>query len=265
MIANYHNHTYRCHHATGREDEYIKKAIAGGIKYMGFSDHIPCVNSDGSESGYRVSMDDRFNYSRSVLSLKEKYKDEIDIKLGYEAEYTPTLFDKMIEVCRETGAEYLILGQHFIGDEYKKDHVSGNKSPDSEERLKAYVKQVIEGMRTGYFSYVAHPDVINFTGKKKIYLEHMRKICEASLELDVPLELNFLGIRDNRHYPNSVFWKLVGEMGCKVVYGCDAHDKKSAYDGESFKKAEKMRKKYGLNVIEIPPIKDIRELMTKNA
>ena len=93
----------------------------------------------------------------------------------------------------------------------------------------------------------------------------MGKICEASLETGVPLELNFLGIRDGRIYPNQEFWKLVGEMGCNVVYGFDAHETKAAYDGESLEKAEKMREKYGLKVLEIPPIRDIRKMTTKNA
>lgn len=265
MIANYHNHTYRYHHATGTEEEYIKKAIKCGIKYMGFSDHIPCVNLDGSESGFRVSMDDRFNYAKKILSLKEKYKDEIEIKLGFEAEYCPLLFDRMLEVCRETDAEYLILGQHIIGNDFISDMSFPTSASDSIEKLKTYVEQTCEGMRTGYYSYLAHPDVINFTGDEETYLKHMRKICETSLETDIPLELNFLGIRDNRNYPNPAFWKTVGEMGCKVVYGFDAHNRSAAYDGESLIIAEKMREKYGLNVIELPKIIDIRTLSTKNA
>ena len=265
MIANYHTHTYRCHHATGTEKEYIERAIEGGIKYMGFSDHIPCINLDGSESAFRVSMDDRFNYSRKILALKEEYRDRIDIKLGYEAEYCPLLFDRMLEVCRETNAEYLILGQHFVGNEYKKGERVTSTESDSEERLRSYVDQVCEGMRTGYFSYVAHPDVVRFSGDKEILRTHMRRLCRVSIETGIPLELNFLGIREGRHYPNADFWELVGEMGCEVVYGCDAHDKKSAYDGESFKKAEEMRKKYNLKVLSVPRLIDIRKLSTKNA
>lgn len=264
MIANYHTHTYRCHHAMGTEEQYIENAIKGGIKYMGFSDHIPCVYPSGKESSYRVSMDDRMAYSKKILSLKEKYKDIIDIKLGYEAEYIPALFDNMLDVCRETDAEYLILGQHVIGNENKMEYVSILDS-DSEEKLEDYVRLVTEGMRTGYFSYVAHPDVINFTGDTDVYLKHMRKICEVSCETGVPLEVNFLGIRADRHYPDPDFWKLVGEIGCDVVYGFDAHNAEAAYDGESLEKAEKMREKYGLKVLEIPPIRDIRKLSTKKA
>ena len=39
MIANYHTHTWRCHHADGTEREYVENAIAAGIKILGFSDH----------------------------------------------------------------------------------------------------------------------------------------------------------------------------------------------------------------------------------
>ena len=232
---------------------------------MGFSDHIPCVNLDGSESYFRMYMDDRFNYARKVRALGEEYKDKIDIKLGFEAEYCPLLFERMIEVCRDIDAEYLILGQHFIGNECTKENRVSVESTNSEEKLARYVEQVSEGMRTGYFSYVAHPDVIKFKGDKETYRRYMKKICETSLETGVPLEVNFLGIREGRHYPNADFWELVGEMGCDVVYGIDAHGVKVAYDAESLETAEKMREKYGLRVMEIPPIRDIRRMSTKKA
>ena len=263
MIANYHNHTYRCHHATGTERQYIEAAIKGGIKYMGFSDHIPFVFPDGKENDSHVSMADRFAYVECLTKLKEEYKDSIDIKIGYEVEYAPLLFEGMLDVAYETGVEYLILGQHFIKNAYTTENMVFASS-DSVERLETYVDQVCEGMRTGVFTYVAHPDVLNFSGDTDVYLEKMKKICETSLETNVPLELNFLGIRGKRAYPNKIFWKMVGEMGCEVVYGFDAHDRKGAYDGASLAVAEEMREEYGLNVVEIPRIVDIRKIPRKN-
>lgn len=32
----------------------------------------------------------------------------------------------------------------------------------------------------------------------------------ASRELNIPLEINFLGVRDNRIYPNEWFWEVAG-------------------------------------------------------
>ena len=37
---NYHTHTTRCYHASGKDEEYVKAAIKAGIKELGFSDHI---------------------------------------------------------------------------------------------------------------------------------------------------------------------------------------------------------------------------------
>lgn len=259
MIANYHTHTYRCHHATGTERKYIEIAVKNGIKYMGFSDHAPFAFPDGMESSYRIYMADRFSYVDFISKLREEYRDKIDIKIGYEMEYFPLYFKDMLKIAIESGAEYLILGQHAINSMYDKENLS-SQCNDSVEKLETYVEEVCEGMRTGVFSYVAHPDLIGFTGDRNIYLQKMRKICETSKECNIPLEINFLGIREGRIYPAPDFWEMVGEVGCDVVYGFDSHSNQSAYDGESLEIAEEMREKYGLHVLEIPRIIDIRKL-----
>ena len=33
---NYHTHTARCYHASGKDEEYVKAAIKAGIKELGF-------------------------------------------------------------------------------------------------------------------------------------------------------------------------------------------------------------------------------------
>ena len=48
MIANYHTHTWRCRYANGTEREYVERAIEGGLKILGFSDHSPYPFPDGS-------------------------------------------------------------------------------------------------------------------------------------------------------------------------------------------------------------------------
>lgn len=34
MRVNYHTHTYRCGHAKGTEEEYVKAAIEGGLEVL---------------------------------------------------------------------------------------------------------------------------------------------------------------------------------------------------------------------------------------
>lgn len=256
MDYNYHTHTKRCSHATGTEEEYILRAISGGIKYMGFSDHAPYVCINGEESGYRVPMSEAGQYVADIAALRDKYKGQIDISIGFEMEYYESEFERMLETVRGFGAEYLILGQHFFEDE-SSGAAHTSYASDSIEHLKHYVHLVTKAMKTGAFTYVAHPDIVGFTGDEDVYLEEMKKICIASRELNVPLEINFLGIRDGRIYPREIFWRLAGEVGSPVTFGFDAHDVGSAYDASSLVRATELVEKYSLNYIGKPELRPL--------
>lgn len=258
MDYNYHTHTFRCHHATGTEREYIEKAIACGIKHMGFSDHIPFKFPDGYESEHRVYTCDVQDYMDTLRALREEYKDKIEISIGFEAEFYPKYFEQMLSQAIEYGAEYLILGQHYLGNELP-DKITASKMHTEPANTIEYTDAVIAAMETGYFTYVAHPDLINFAGDESIYETQMRKICSKSAELNIPLEINFLGIRTNRRYPREDFWKIAGEEKSPVTFGFDAHDVEAACDKESEIKALDMVKKFKLNYIGKPEIRFINK------
>lgn len=253
MNYNYHTHTYRCHHAEGTPEEYIKRAIECGVKHMGFSEHIPFKFADGYESRYRLPVKEAELYFSEISALCEKYKDEIDIKIGFEMEYYPAYYEEMFASAKKYGAQYLILGQHFINQsETAHEGIYVVEENNSEEDLKEYVRCTLAGMKKGVFSYVAHPDVFNFTGDENIYKEHMEKICVLSKELFIPLEINFWGIKKKRFYPNETFWEMAGEIGSPVTFGFDAHETHSAFDDISLKKARLICEKYNLNYIGKP-------------
>ncbi|MBE7049335.1 MAG: histidinol-phosphatase HisJ family protein [Ruminococcaceae bacterium] len=253
MNYNYHTHTYRCHHATGKIEEYIQRAIDNGITHMGFSDHFPYICTDGTEGEARVRVSEAYEYVSEIDALRKKYKNKIDIKIGFEMEYYPEFFEKMINDAIDYGAEYLILGEHYIQEESPNGIHTFEETCD-EDFLSRYAECVISAIKSGYFTYVAHPDGIRFTGDDFVYEKYVRKICKASKEYNIPLELNFLGIRDNRHYPNLKFWKIAGEEKCPVTFGFDAHTVKSAYNGKSLPKAKEIVEMFGLNYIGKPDI-----------
>ena len=256
---NFHTHTYFCSHAVGEIEDYIKRAISCGVKKMGFSDHIPLKFPDGKESFYRVPTDKVCEYFRITRELREKYKGEIDIKIGFESEYYPQYFSEMLRSAIEYGAEYLILGQHF----YEPENIGYRRTidkTDDEASLTQYCDLVTEAIETRVFSYVAHPDIVNFCGDEKIFFREVRKIAEASLKHNIPLEINLLGIREGRNYPNPLFWQIVGEVGSPVTFGFDSHDIQAAYDGESLPFAFRLVRECSLNYIGEPrllPISDI--------
>ena len=162
ISANYHTHTVRCKHAVGEEREYIEAAISEGFKILGFSDHTPQPYPEGFISGIRMDMTQLKDYTDTLVKLRDEYKDQIQILIGYEVEFTRKYFEPLLEELKKYPLDFIIQGQHYVEDEVEGFYVGSET--DSEEKLKAYVDFTIEGMKTGLFTYLAHPDLINFTG-----------------------------------------------------------------------------------------------------
>ena len=234
---NLHTHTRRCGHASGEDREYVENAVKAGFREIGFSDHAPFMTADGKESGYRVSHADTPGYFESLRALREEFKDRIAIHIGFEMEYYEENFEDMLSYARSQGAEYLILGQHFLGNEHVYREGTSAAS-DSVERLDKYLELVLKGLKTGLFSYVAHPDIIRFTGDDKAYEDRIRSFIREVVKLGYPLELNRLGFFEKRHYPRDLFWKIAGEEGATAVIGLDAHTPEVYLDRETVKKIE---------------------------
>ena len=195
----YHTHTYRCGHATGMDEEYVVRAIELGIKRLGFSDHV--ILPEGVDGlGIRGRYDQLDDYLSSIKYLKEKYKDQIEILVGFEAEYIPSVLDYYKSLLKDK-IDYLILGQHL----YMEDgicHWHFNKDSGIED-VRRYVDCVIE-----------------------VEARRLLKACE---ECNIPIEYNLCGTRRktydgyHRSYPNYEFFKLVKDYNLKLVIGMDAH------------------------------------------
>ncbi len=251
MTENYHTHTYRCGHAVGQDREYIEAAIERGLKILGFSEHVPMPFPHGRESGYRMKMADTESYFSSLEALREEYKSDIRILIGFEAEYYPKYIEGMLDFLSPYKYDYMILGQHFTDDENESGNFPYCALPTSEERhIARYADEVLEALGTGMFLYPAHPDVINFVGSQDVYQRHMKRLCEGCKKMGIPLEINMLGIMSGRHYPSDRFLRIASEVGNDVIIGCDAHTPSSIADPKILKLARMLASKHGLNVLE---------------
>ncbi len=253
MIANYHTHTPLCHHASGKEEDYVLRAIENGLEILGFSDHVPMPFPDGHQSGFRVRREKLEDYVRTVEHLRDKYADRIRILLGFEAEYYPALFDDMLRMLDKYDYDYLIMGQHFIGNE--NGSYSGTPTDDV-SRLAQYVDQVITGLKTGKFTYLAHPDLLNFTGSDADYAREMTRLCHACLEMDIPLEVNLLGVEDGRHYPSDRFFRIAAKIGNPVILGCDAHHLHAVANADIIARGEAFCRRHGLHLLRTATLRD---------
>lgn len=248
MKVNYHTHTARCRHASGTEREYIEKAIAAGIETLGFADHVPYPFPDGYQSGMRMSMSELEEYVRCLSVLREEYKKDIRILIGFESEYYPELFGELTRRLDQVGYDYLIMGQHHLKDERLKRYCG--RPTEKEEDLAEYVREVIEGLETGRFLYLAHPDLLHFTGNAEVYHKHMEKLCRRVKELNIPLEINLLGLWEGRNYPSGKFFQIAAKTGNQVILGLDAHKPEAFEQAALIEAGYRFAKNLGLEVVD---------------
>ncbi len=201
----------------------------------------------GTTDKPHLDMEGLSCYVDTVKALTTKYENEIEIHLGIEAEYFPNTHMELCNVLRDHGVEYLLLGQHFL------DSPIGQRTRDEiydPKILEHYCDQIIEGMQTGTFTYVAHPDCILFLGDRSLLKQQLHRICREAKACDLPMEINLLGIHKQKHYPCKEFFELLAEEGNTVIFGADAHQPERFLNDEAEIKAMELVKQYDLKRIE---------------
>ena len=136
---------------------------------MGFADHTPYpFPNDDYMLDMRMGMHQMEDYVNTVLALREEYRQDIEIHLGLEVEYYPKFFHSLLKETSQYPIEYFLLAQHSLGNGENSEmhcyHVT-----DDVKRLEHYCEQLKEGMDTGCFTYLAHPDMFNFVGNPQVY------------------------------------------------------------------------------------------------
>ena len=119
--------------------------------------------------------------------------------------------------------------------------------------LKNFVDQVIAGMETGNYLYLAHPDLFHFIGDPALYEQEFRRLCVYLKEKQIPIEINQLGLADHRQYPNPAFLKIAESVGNTAIIGCDAHHPSALLDTNSQQACKKLAEQYHLPLVEVFP------------
>jgi len=229
MKRNYHTHTLRCGHARGTDEELVLAAIAGGFDVLGFGDHGPWPFASGYVSTMRLPVENVGEYLGSVRQLKEKYAGQITLHAGFESEYFPRYHDHLLRL-RDQGVQYFILGQHFHDSEEDTPYTCNLCHED--EGVLRYAEAAVKGIRTGLYSYIAHPDLFMAPRRGDFNcacMEATDMICQAAREEGIPLEYNLHGRYDtlrgfDRGYPSEAFWEYARKWNNTAIVGVDAHE-----------------------------------------
>ncbi|WP_154886646.1 histidinol-phosphatase [Longibaculum muris] len=246
-MKNYHTHTKRCYHAIDNEEDYILAAIKSGYSELGFSDHTPWHYDSSFHSTMRMEEDKLEGYVNTLLGLREKYKNQISIKIGLECEYFEKYTPWLKKTLKNYPIDYIILGNHF--DDTDETGIYFGR-PLTQQQLTKYVDNCIKAIHSGLYSYVAHPDLACYKTDDPFYYQEMKRLCLVAKEANMPLEFNLLGYSTNRHYPNTTFFKIAKEVGNKVIIGTDAHESSALLDMQTYQQAKALLEQMGLELTE---------------
>lgn len=256
MKSNYHTHSEYCGHAEGSLEDYIKKACTLDISDLGFSEHAPFP---GNPFGMRMDFNTLPTYVDELTSLRKKYKQQIQLYVGLEIEYLDAYASYYPLLLSDYGIEYLIMGQHFfMGPDKKCYNLYDNSFPSS--YLSVHAKNMLCGMKSGYFKYIAHPDLmfIRDYGMDCDCKKAISILVEGCEKEHFMLELNANGFRRGRQeysdglrfpYPIDVFWQEVAKTDIPVIIGSDSHSPTIILD-EYTDYALEYANKLGLNLTE---------------
>jgi histidinol-phosphatase (PHP family) len=231
IITNFHTHTLLCKHAEGMPSDYVKQAEKEGCAALGFSDHCPYPEGSGDYwPDIRMKAAEGVEYIQSVRRAASAVS--FPVYAGFECEWDKS-YESWYkdELIGRLDADYLVLGSHWVTM-----GTSHLYAMDITEKavLHKYTDQTVEGIRSGIYAFIAHPDLFMGTWKEwdSTAQSCMGAILDAAADCGLPLEVNGLGMGRPQNktthglryqYPYDEFWQQVSERGAKVICNADAH------------------------------------------
>lgn len=238
----FHVHSLRCKHASDEKDiEYVRKAVKLGAKRIVFTDHAPFP---GNPFINRMDIEQLPEYIETIQTLKQEFADTIEIICGLEIEWLPSFKEYYQELREKKGIELLILGQHFY------EYSTGGYSVFNQDKSMEFWGQSIaikDGIKTGLFNVVAHPDrpfrrCTEFGDTER---QLAKEIIDAAYENGIwngtYFEWNYSSSL-NHNYLRPEFWKMIPNRA-HILYGLDAHSTDEMMDGWNFYQKEKDSKR----------------------
>lgn len=236
MLIDYHTHHARCGHAVGELEEYVKRGIELGLSQLGLSDHMPLLHVDLAAYYPEMAMplDELPRYVEEAFQLKEKYRGQIDLRVGLEGDYIEGWERQIEEIVKAYPWDYVIGSVHFLGEWDVSDfrQVHNWEGQNVFAVYERYYDAVAKAARTGFYDIMGHLDVIKrFGHRPDAALEAETVDLElhtltAVKKAGVAMELNASGLSKPvaEMFPSRRILSAAVEMGIPLTVGSDAHD-----------------------------------------
>jgi len=241
-LTNYHSHSSFCD-GTGEPEDYAKEAIRLGFAAFGFSAHAPIP----FYTKWTMPAERLDSYIRTVRSLRDTYRRELEVYLGLEIDFIPGMIGPRNPRFENIGLDYRIGSVHFIHNEERNEFMTVDANENEFHRiLNLFFHDDIKAFVHDYYSRVrmmireqtpdiiGHLDIVKKMNKQNRYFDESSSWYkgEISATLDIIagtsaiMEVNTGGIARGAIesvYPSPWILKEAAERGIEVILNSDAH------------------------------------------
>jgi histidinol-phosphatase (PHP family) len=226
-----HTHHDRCGHAKGVIRDYIESAIRQGLNVIGISDHSPFFGSDKDQAhpGTAMAKSEFPKYVAEVLSLKEQYKDRIEVLLGVESDFFPEHAETYRKVYEQYPFDYIIGSVHVTEGVsiFNKKRWKGLNDEEKIRQKEVYYDLIAQSARSGMFQILGHIDAMKgfYPSFGEIQTEAVDRTLQIIAESGTAIEVNTSGKTKDcgGWYPSDSILERALHYGVEVTFGSDAH------------------------------------------
>lgn len=240
--TNLHTHSFYCDGKNSPE-EMVLAAIKNNFNSLGISSHGPVYE----DNDWNINHDKIEEYIEVVNSLKEKYKDKIEIFLGMELDYIPGIgFTEQCESLIKR-LDYYIGSVHYLGTfnngvmwtvDYNIDELLRGLDESFQGNIRkaveTYYATIAEMAEKYQPPIIGHLNLFNKNNKNNIlfdesedwYIKAVQNCLDVIKNTSSVIEINTGGIARNytkEQYPSTLILKMVKERNIPIVINSDAH------------------------------------------
>ena len=232
MKIDCHMHTPLCGHAFGAPIEYAKYAHSQGFDLITFTCHIPMEWEAFGQAGIRMRRDQLDGYVEMIKETAELMKPEgLEVLCGIEAEVFPdeAHMEPMDQILNEYNWDFVLGSLHAHCRSYG-EWLKTKKVKNDTLIADCYFRHLIDGVESGRYDSIAHPDVIRTYGVVGEFIpedneEVIRDFLAAIVQQDMCMEINTSGLNKGAYqvHPDPLILDWASEIGVKLTMGSDSH------------------------------------------
>ena len=246
MLADYHVHTCYSDDSEYPMEDVVKAAVSLGLDEICFTDHVDYgVKRDwddphgmlyrrggpGEPEHMALANVDYPRYAAEIAALKEKYKDQITLKMGMEFGMQTHTVPRYEKLFSSWPFDFIILSVHQVENRefWTQDFQRGRTQAEYNLRYYEELLALVQQYRN--YSVLGHMDLISrydragyfpFERIRPIVTEILKTVIADGKGIEVNTSSHRYGLHDLT--PSIDILRLYHELGGRIItIGSDSH------------------------------------------